>query len=353
MPRLIVPFSREDAQRAWQLLVNSAGVLIATHANPDADAVASTLALHMVLRQHGVQTIPTIGDGRLPPELAFLPDSSQLVMLSPTEGSAPPADCIALVDCADPSRLGPLSRAAPQWFDGRVPLINIDHHVTNTRFGLVNLVDPAAAATTEVLAEWLILLEEPITPPLATCLLSGIYGDTLSLQTSSTRPQTLRLVATLLERGADLERVVAALFRSKPYSTVRLWGLALSRAQLRPPIIWTEITPDMLAESGATPAEGEGIVNFLLGVDQTLVAVMFYQQPENWRVSLRSASEQVDVATIAAQFGGGGHSRAAGCRLPPGPAARDAFLEAVAAAVADQLQHGGSPYVVAERPADP
>lgn len=323
---------------AWETMASGRVILIATHANPDADAVASVLAVRLLLEGAGRTLVVTTGDGRVPGTLRFLPAVDQLSRL----GLSPEKrfDRIVLVDCADPSRLGPLFQEIPSWFDGSIPMVNIDHHVTNTRFGTVVLVDPDASATTEILTELVVELGLPLTPALATCLLTGIYGDTLGLQTSSTRPKTMRLAAHLLEAGADLPEIVTHLFRRKPFSTVRLWGLALARARFEGAIVWTEITLEMLEESGATAAEGEGIVNFLSGTEGALVAIMFYRQPDGWRVSLRSTSDAVDVARIASQYGGGGHSRAAGCRLPPGEEARQAFLATVARSLPDYALAG-------------
>lgn len=329
-----------ELRLVWDTMSSGRAVLVATHANPDADAVASVLAVRLLLEGSERRLVATTGDGRVPRALRFLPAVDRLSTeeLSPEERF----DRIILVDCADPGRLGPLFQAFPSWFDGSIPIVNIDHHVTNTRFGTVYLVDPAAAATTEILTELVVELGLPLTPALATCLLTGIYGDTLGLQTSSTRPKTMRLAAHLLEAGADLPQIVTHLFRQKPFSTIRLWGLALSRARFEDAIVWTEITPDMLEQSGATAAEGEGIVNFLSGTEGALVAIMFYRQPDGWRVSLRSTSDAVDVARIASQFGGGGHSRAAGCRLPAGEEHRQTFLGTVARFLLD-LALAGDP----------
>jgi len=312
----------------WAAMSGARVILVATHANPDSDAIASVVAVRLLLEDADRRVLTVTGDGHVPETLRFLKGSERL--LHPADLPEHSFDLIVLVDCAHPSRLGPLFDIAPSWFGGTIPIVNIDHHVTNTRFGTVNLVDPQAASTTEVLTELALSTRLLVDSDLATCLLTGIYGDTLGLQTSSTTPRTLRLAALLLEAGADLPTIVTHLFRRRAFSTVRLWGLALARAHLEHGIVWTEVTPEMLEESGATASEAEGIVNFLSGTDGARLALLFYRQPQGWRVSLRAISDDVDVAAIAAQYGGGGHSRAAGCRLPPGEEARRAFLELVA-----------------------
>ncbi len=324
-----------DGHSAWQLLASARSVLIATHANPDADAVASMLALHLALAEVVPVLISLTGDGLVPSNLTFLPAAERLIRDPATVREAP--DCIALLDCADPSRLGPLYHLHTHWFDGHIPLVNIDHHITNTRFGHVDLVDATAASTTELIALWFLTVGVTITPDIATCLLTGLYGDTLSFQTTSTSARALELASLLLRLGARHEEIVNNLFRRKPVSTIRLWGAALSRIHVEPPLIWTEITRDMLRDTGATPLEGEGIVNFLSGTEGTVVSLLFYEQPEGWRVSLRSTDSLVDVAQLCQRYGGGGHPRAAGCRLPPGEAARRAFLNDLRAMVAELL----------------
>lgn len=249
-----------EGRAAWQLLASARTVLIATHANPDADAVASILALRLALAEVVSNVICLTGDGLVPSSLTFLPAADLLIRDPATVHQTP--DCIALLDCADPSRLGPLFHLHSNWFEGQIPIVNIDHHITNTHFGHVNLIDPNAASTTEILAQCFLTIGVTITPDIATCLLTGLYGDTLSFQTTSTSVRALELAALLLRLGARHEEIVNNLFRRKPVSTIRLWGAALSRIRVEPPLIWTEITRDMLHETGATPLEGEGIVNF-------------------------------------------------------------------------------------------
>ncbi|MCX7623108.1 MAG: bifunctional oligoribonuclease/PAP phosphatase NrnA [Thermomicrobium sp.] len=324
-----------EMQAAWERANAARSLLVVTHAHPDADAVAAVLALRSVLAERVPDIRCATGDFTVPRNLLFLPGAAALAQHPSELGED--FDCVVLVDCADPTRLGPLYQASPRLFDGSRPLLNIDHHVTNTYFGHVNLVDPHAASTTEVMARWFLALGLALDPDVATCLLTGLYGDTLSFQTSSTSPTAHELAAVLLRHGARQEEIVTNLFRRKPVSTILLWGAALSRVRFEPPVIWTEITPALLEATGATAAEGEGIVNFLTGAEGTLVAILFYEQPEGWRVSLRSADASIDVARICQAFGGGGHPRAAGCRLPPGEASRRDFLDHVRATIAARL----------------
>jgi phosphoesterase RecJ-like protein len=140
----------------------------------------------------------------------------------------------------------------------------------------------------------------------------------------------LRVAADLTDYNADTVAIVDNLFRIKPFTTVKLWGLALSRSEMIGLLVWTEITPEMLEQSGALAAEGEGIVNFIAGTREARASVLLYQNPSGWRASLRAIADNVDVAQLAQLYGGGGHSRAAGCSLAPGIESRDAFLNDIA-----------------------
>jgi bifunctional oligoribonuclease and PAP phosphatase NrnA len=302
----------------------SSGLLVVTHAHPDSDAVASVLAMAHLVIAEGKSVLPIVGDGELPETLVFLPGAEWLRDPKSIERAA--FDTILVLDCAELHRIGPFYRHHGEWFDGQIPLVSIDHHVTNSGFGAASVVDPTAAATCEILANMVQQLGLTVTPAIATCLATGLYGDTLGLKTPSTTSRTLRVAADLTDYGADTVVIVDHLFRIKPFTTVKLWGLALSRTAMIGSLVWTEITPEMLEQSGAVPAEGEGIVNFIAGTREARASVLLYQNPSGWRASLRAIADNIDVAQLAQLYGGGGHSRAAGCSLAPGIESRDAFL---------------------------
>jgi phosphoesterase RecJ-like protein len=245
----------------------------------------------------------------------------------------PPTDLSFLIDITGPSRLGALATVLS---DRLVPAVtlDLDHHVSNERFGAVNLVDPSAAATAELVY---LLLERwglPVTAEVATPLLAGLLTDTLSFQTTATSPRALRVAAALIEAGAPLEPLVNQLFRAKPVSTARLFGAVVGAARLEDGLLWSEVTPAMLAACGAKASETEGIIMYLSGVEEAVVFALLYARDDGWRVSLRSNSDAVDVAALAGRYGGGGHPRAAGCTLVGDATVRDAFLADVRVAIA-------------------
>ncbi len=323
-----------DADAALVTLRGAQTILMPTHQNVDADGLASPLAMRHALAEYGVAAYPVITDGDFPSNLRFLPGVESVLVYGRDE--LPAYDMLCLIDCADRRRLGNFGKDDPSRLEGSVPIVNIDHHITNDRFGVVNIVEPEASSSAEIVAEVLKLWGTHVTPDIARNLLAGIYGDTLGLRTPSTTPHTIRTAAELREAGAELEPVVDQLFRLKPRSTICLWEHALHNIRWSGPIIWTEMAQRGFRECGAEMVEAEGIVNFLSGTQGSRVAGILYQAEDEagWRVSLRGLEKNLDVAAIAAHFGGGGHPRAAGAHLEGGDAEKQAFIQKVAELVA-------------------
>lgn len=323
-PSGITPALADDA---LERLTRASTVLMPTHPNIDADGLATPLALMHMLDRRGVRAVPLVSDGEIPRSLHFLPGIERVRLYG--VDPLPEYDLLCLLDASDRKRLGGFYNDDPTRIEGGVPIINIDHHVTNERYGDVAIVDPRATSTSEVMFRLMQLWGEPLSPTIAQCLLAGIYGDTLALRTEGTTPETMRIAADLIEAGANPAPVIEGLFILKPPSTVCLWERALSHVHTTGGLIWTEVTESDLAECNARRSESEGIVNFLLGTEGTQVAAILYEQTDGWRVSMRSLPP-VDVAAISAVFGGGGHPRAAGCSLPAGRNAKWEFIDRVA-----------------------
>ena len=322
-----------SADAALNMLSAARTVLVPTHQNVDADGLASPLALMHALRPLGIQIMPMVSDGKLPRSLTFLPGVRQTLRYG--ADPLPDFDLICMLDCSDRRRLGAFYNDDPGRVEGKYPIINVDHHVTNDNYGMVNIVAPHAAATAEIVAELLKYWGIKLSKTIAQCLLAGIYGDTLGLRTDSTRSWTMRTSAELVDAGANPAAITDALFRIKPKSSVCLWEHALRKVAWEGTLIWTEVNRETLSECGADPSEAEGIVNFLSGTEGSRAAAMLYQNETGYRVSMRSMSDEIDVAAIASVFGGGGHPRAAGCSVEGGPTERDEFLRRVAELLAE------------------
>jgi bifunctional oligoribonuclease and PAP phosphatase NrnA len=300
-------------------------IAILTHSNPDADAVASALAMRIICVHLGRSPILVVaGDGNIPDNLMFL--NSVLTLTERVDDTLTSADLVIYVDCAEASRIGSVFKEYEEFLSEHPQTINIDHHVTNNRFGTINCIVPEAAASAEIIEIIRETLEVPLSAELATAMLAGIYGDTLGLRTPSTTPSTMRVAAELVEAGAEIDVVVDWLFRVKPYSAVKLWAEALGRADWVGPVIWTAVELDMLERTQSSAAEAEGLINFLAGTIGARASVLAYEEPNGWRVSLRSVHDSVDVSEIAKAFGGGGHPRASGLRLSEGRETLTEFL---------------------------
>lgn len=323
------------AEEALGRLQSAKCVLAPTHQNVDADGLASPLALRMALAQKGINLVPMVTDGVLPGSLSFLPGFDDVLVYGRDE--IPEYDLLCMVDCADLRRLGDFYADDPDRVDGTVPIVNIDHHVTNDGFGQVNIVMPQAASASEIVADLLAEWGTELTREIAQCLLAGIYGDTLGLRTDSTTARTMRTSADLVDAGADIGPIIDALFRIKPRSSVCLWEKALRNVQYTGGLIWTELTQQTLERCGADASEAEGIVNFLVGTQGSGAAALLYANDKGWRVSMRSLPNGVDVSRIAAEFSGGGHPRAAGAQIEGGEEEKRAFIERVGL-----LAQGGS-----------
>lgn len=319
------------AAEALALLKTSRHVLLPTHQNVDADSMSSVLALKVALEQNDIKADVLVTDGETPHSLEFLPGIDDVLLYGVDE--LPHYDILLMADCSDRARLGGFYRDEPTRVSGVVPIVNIDHHITNDNYGVVNIVEPKAASTTEIITDVLAVWGIMLTRDIAQCLLAGIYGDTLGLRTESTTARTMRTAADLVDSGANPVPIVNALFRLKPKSSVCLWRSALRNVQWTGELIWTELTQNAFEDCGAQKSEAEGMVNFLVGTEGSRAAALLYANDQGWRVSMRSMTEDVDVAAIAAKFGGGGHPRAAGVQIHGGAEEKQRFLDGVAAAI--------------------
>lgn len=322
----------EHANEALELLKKARLVLLPTHQNVDADSMSSVLALRLALQQHNIECAVLVTDGALPKMLEFLPGHEDAILYG--KDPLPDYDLILMADCSDRTRTAGFYRDDPSRVDGRVPIINIDHHITNDNFGVVNIVEPTAASCTEVITDILAVWGVVLTRDMAQCLLAGIYGDTLGLRTESTTARTMRTAADLVDSGGNPVPIVNALFRLKPKTSVCLWRTALRNVKWTGDLVWTELSDAEFEECGAQRSEAEGMVNFLVGTEGSRAAAILYASPGSYRVSMRSMTEDVDVAAICMQFGGGGHPRAAGVQIIGGEPEKQAFLTAVADAIA-------------------
>jgi phosphoesterase RecJ-like protein len=288
-------------------------VMVITHVSPDGDAIGSLLGLGWALRWLGKEYTLACADP-VPRRFTYLPGSEAIVtgpepVLSPAEVGE--YDLVISLDCADLDRLG---TAYDESLAG-LPLINVDHHMTNTHFGIVNWVDTGVASAAEMVLDLAESLGVPLDSDIALCLLNGIVTDTRGFRIPNTPPRTMRAVLKLMEAGAQLPKVTDHVFNQRPFSDVCLWAKALSGLQLDGRIIWSQITRTMRQECAFSENGDAGLVNFLGTVDEADVAIVFIEKDDGRiKVEMRSVPG-VDVSAVALNLGGGGHPQAAGCTL--------------------------------------
>ncbi len=288
--------------------------LLVTHVAPDGDAIGSLLGLGWLLRAQGKDFIMTCQDP-VPDVYTWLPGSGQIVQQG--DGSH---DLVISLDCSDRRRMGDVSAGD----DGLVPVLNIDHHVTNTHFGALNWVDPSSVATAQMVLNLADALGWELTEHAGVCLLTGLVTDTRCFRTSNVGEAALSAVLRLMESGASLSEVTQRVLEQRPLASVRLWGQAIDRLQLQDGVLWTEVTQSMRQQWSVGEDGDSGLTNFLSGVRESGIVVVFSERSDGTvDVGMRANPGQ-DVAQVALKLGGGGHPQAAGCTIKGTlPEARD------------------------------
>jgi phosphoesterase RecJ-like protein len=300
-------------QRILDAIRQSHTICVVGHIRPDGDCIGSQLGLTLALRNEGKKVVCWNQDV-MPQKYRFL-DRDGIVQ-QPKRGMK--FDCVIATDCASFERLGSVG----PFIARRKPLINIDHHESNTRYGDLNWVSPRDPSTGELIYRLLKAARWPITRLIADCLFAAVSTDTGSFQYSNTRPATLHAAGELVSHGADLARICDEVYQSYPLSRVRLLKHVYNRFRLthNDQVAWFWLRKADFTRTGSDSADSEGLIDHIRAIEPVVIACVFEElEPELTRVSLRSKSDKVNVNEIAALFGGGGHAAAAGARIPGKP----------------------------------
>jgi bifunctional oligoribonuclease and PAP phosphatase NrnA len=276
-------------------------VALAVHEKPDSDALGAAAGMLDLFAQLGVDAGLWVSEDEL------LPLADVLLPAERVHRGAPPADAaLYALDSGNPDRL-----ALPSWGDVAV---NIDHHHDNPRYGELAFVRGAASSASELVCDVARALGLDPAPQAATALYAGISFDTGHFHHDSTSPETFRMAAWLVELGVDVTGLYALLYESRSEASLRLWARAVScaRSVAGGRALVAAVSLDDLAATGAGPEETEGIVDSLRGVDGVEVAALVKEQTGGARTRVSLRSETIDVSTIAALQGGGGHKLASG-----------------------------------------
>jgi len=279
--------------------------VLTSHARPDGDAIGSVLALYQILKQMGKSTFVVMSDA-VPLIYARLPYANVVMHCQKLPENTPEAVIILECDGIQRTRLYGL--------EGRF-LINIDHHHSARAFADVNWIDSKACAVAEMVHCLARATGVKITPEIATCLYTAVLTDTGSFCFSGTNDRTFDLALQLVRSGANPVDIAHTVYFSNPTSKMRLLGAALSNLHREGGLAYMHISLSEMERSGGLEEDCEGLVNYALGIQGVEVALFFRELEDGrYRVSLRSKG-QVNVAAVAEQFGGGGHSCASGCAV--------------------------------------
>lgn len=286
-------------------------LLLTTHENPDGDALGSLVGMHGVLTQLGKDALMFIcaHEFPLPHELRHL-ESPEIITEPPPDMDERVA---VFLDC------GNIDRMPVDFLKGNgVRILNIDHHHDNTRFGMANLVDPAASCTAEIVWRLARELGAELTERIAVALYVGLITDTGRFMYENTSADAHVMAAELIEAGVEPHRVFSRIYESLPVARVRLLQRALASLERYDggTVARLHLTVADFEQTGAIENDSEGIVDHARAIEGTAVAMLVRdltgERAGKRKVSLRATDGRVDVSEIARSLGGGGHRQAAG-----------------------------------------
>lgn len=290
-------------RQAADLLRNADTLVLTAHVHPDGDSLGSMLGLYLALQAEG-KKVYLLLDDVVPASYQFLPQWRKITKIGDNDRLNP--DLLVVLDASDLERIGKVNHAV------RAPILNIDHHISNTMFADYTYLDKQASATGEIITELLKMLAYPITADIGDCLYTAIATDCGFFRYANTSAATLRYAAELVEAGAKPQFISEELER-RPLSNLVTLTKVLQTIELHHngEIATMSISRDLVQD----PSEStEGFINYARSIDGVEVAILLKAIDDRTvRVSFRS--HRVDVSKIALSFGGGGHIRAAGCTV--------------------------------------
>ena len=290
-------------------------VLAVSHENPDADTLGATLGVVRLVEALGGAADAVCTDP-VPPLYGFLAGIERFRTDPDTTATY---DLLVISDCGSLERIGEVAARHAELFE-RLPRVIIDHHASNDAAGEADWIDPAAAATCEMVTLLAVRLGVGLDADggaLAAALMAGIVMDTATFAHPNATPRTLVVSAALVEAGAPLADISRRLYRTKPDAQLRLFGIVLDRLESADDgrVVWSSLTDADIAATGAERAHSEGIIDLLSQAEAAEVAILFKQSGNATRVSVRTRPGGVDATVLTGRFGGGGHARAAGASI--------------------------------------
>ena len=355
--------STELLKQAISLIKQSKNVLILPSSPADGDSLGSGVALHLALKKLGKESTVVCADP-VPEVLEFLPHTGIIknefyfardlvitlsardleiehithdvspdkvnIIVTPINGKIDLSsvrasygkskyDLVVAVDAGDVSQFEGIYENNTELFS-TVPVINIDHHISNTEFGKINLVDVMASSASSIV---MFVIKEMgdnlIDADIATLLLAGLITDTSSFQNPNTTPDAFAIAAELIELGARQQEIIQRVYKTKKMSTLKLWGRVLSKIQYDEThrLAWSTITKHDLDETNSAVEEADGVIDELMTNAPGCEIALLLKEKGDGIVSgsLRTTTASVDASKLAAHFGGGGHVQASGFKI--------------------------------------
>ena len=288
----------------WQKFVDSKKVIIFSHKDPDADAVGSNCALHLLLEKLGKQVTSACCDS-IPQCCYFLP-YAQSFQTDFSKMDLNDYDLVISTDVSSIDRIHPNPDIQSQFKEHKNSIV-IDHHSSNEGFGTLNFIDAKSASTTQILYKLFQKLNIEINEEMATCLLAGIYFDTASFMNANVDIEVLEISSALQHLGANQQLIVKNLFKIKPIKQLKALGEVLNNAYINSKGIVVSAIKDADMENVS------GAVHYLNMTEEAIfTALLADDQKGHIKGSLRTRDNNINVRDIAQSLGGGGHKLAAG-----------------------------------------
>ncbi|SJZ31748.1 DHH family phosphoesterase [Selenihalanaerobacter shriftii] len=288
--------------------------LLTSHVSPDGDSIGSLLGLKYLLEPYAKEIDIILADP-VPEYLRFLNGTDDIHLYEELDFkmNKKDYDLYFTLDCGTLERIGEVQ----QLISADEKIINIDHHGDNNEYGVYNYVDSTVSATGELIYNLAIELGSNYQVDFGMAITTAIITDTGNFKYSNTSSETHRIIADMLELGVDTQKIIKQVYGTESYSSLRLKGEALNNLQIaaQQQIAWISINQETLDHLGATWEDTEGLVNYPRSLKDVEVGILFKEVGFNkTRVSFRS-NTYFPVDEFAHEFGGGGHSRAAGCTI--------------------------------------
>ncbi len=296
----------KNIQKVASILRNKDNFLLCGHSRPDGDCIGSQMGLYLLLKNMG-KKVTLLNYGPILEHYSFVPEIGEMNSSIP-DGTK--IDYTICVDCGDLERVS-------EDFQPVGYVINIDHHLTNERYGDLNYIDKTAAAVGELIYNIAKELNEKITPDIATCIYLSIMADTGSFKYSNTSPKTFRISAELQEAGADIGSVAQEYYENISKKSLKVIAYTFDNLNFMydDMVCWVEFPKDIYNDFELEMEEPEDLINMLRSIKGVEVAIIFREKTDNdVRIGFRSKGK-INVSQLAGNIGGGGHSRAAGVTI--------------------------------------